>query len=605
MHGYGGRILHVDVTTGRSRTEPVSESMARALLGGNGFAARLLLDHVPAGVDAYDPENVVVFAVGPITDTTVPGNSRACVASKSPLTGLFFDSTFGGRFPATMKRTGFDAIVITGRAAEPVYVKVTEAGADLLPARTLWGQTTRDTVHAIQSAQGADVDVMAIGPAGERLVRFAAMGTYWKNREGFAGRGGIAAVLGAKHVKAVAVAGARKTLLADPALLKALLDERREALQTGTKALATYGTPFLVKPINTLGALGAYNLRQETFADALAISGEEMHAQHHARDTTCLKCPVACGKQYEIRNGELQGLKAKMPEYETIFAFGSMLGNAHAGSLTRANDLCDLLGMDTISMGVTLAFVAEALERGWLSERDLGAPFGWGDWRGMLRLIEMTAAREGFGDRLAEGARRLARTVHPEAPKLVYAVKGLELPAHSARALKGMSIGYATATRGGSHHDTRPTPQYAQGYDRRSSDGKPEFAVKSQHFTAVDDSLVLCRFTSERGFGLYVDEPYARMVRAVTGWDVTTEELERVGERVVNLERLFNVREGTRREDDTLPWRVLHEPIPDGPSAGMHCPPEELGAMLDRYYAIRGWDEDGVPTRERLTALAL
>src|SRR5262245_4359379 len=341
MRGYGGRILHVDASTGRSHVEPVSEAMARTLLGGNGFAARLLLDQVPAGVDAYDPANAVVFAVGPVTDTTVPGNSRACVASKSPLTGLFFDSTFGGRFPATMKRTGFDAVVISGRAAEPVYLKITEAGAELRPATTLWGRTTRETVEAIQSADGGDTDVMAIGPAGERLVRFAAMGTYWKNREAFAGRGGIAAVLGSKHVKAVTVAGSKKTELADPALLKKLLDERREPLMTGTKALTTYGTPFLVKPINTLGALGSYNLRQETFVDAVAISGEEMRAHYHARDTTCLKCPVACGKQYEIRDGELEGLRAKMPEYETIFAFGSMLGTDHAGALTRPNHLCD------------------------------------------------------------------------------------------------------------------------------------------------------------------------------------------------------------------------------------------------------------------------
>jgi aldehyde:ferredoxin oxidoreductase len=605
MRGYGGRILFVDVGTGDNRIQPVTEAMARALLGGNGFAARLLLDHVPAGVDAYDPANAVIFAVGPVTDTTVPGNSRACVAGKSPLTGLFFDSTFGGRFPATMKRTSFDAIVITGGAAEPVYVKVTESGAELRSARALWGQSTRDTVAAIHAAEGADADVMAIGPAGERLVRFSAMGSYWKNREAFAGRGGLASVLGSKRVKAVVVAGARKTEVADPAALKALLEQQREPLKTGTKALSTYGTPFLVKPINTLGALGSYNLRGEVFADAVAISGEEMHAHMHDRDTTCLKCPVACGKQYEVREGELLGLKAKMPEYETIFAFGSMLGNAHAASLARANDLCDLLGLDTISMGVTLAFVCEAVERGWLSERELGVPFGWGDWRGMLRLVEMTATREGFGDRLAEGAWRLAESIHPEATRLVYAVKRLELPAHSARALKGMSIGYATATRGGSHHDTRPTPQYAQNFDRRSPEGKPEFAMKSQHFTAVDDSLVLCRFTSERGFGLYVEEPYARMVGAITGWDMTAEELERVGERIVNLERLFNVREGVRRGDDVLPWRVMHEPIPDGPSAGAYCPPEELAGMLDRYYALRGWDADGVPTPARLSALDL
>ncbi len=605
MRGYGGRILFVDVSSGRTTIRPLGEETARALLGGNGLAARILLDATPAGVDPFDPASAVVFAVGPVTDTTIPGNSRACVAARSPLTGLFFDSTFGGRFPATMKRTGFDAIVITGRAAEPVYVRVTEEGAELRPARHLWGRTTRDTVFAVQEVEGPNTDVMAIGPAGEHRVRFACIATYWKNREGVAGRGGIGAVLGSKNVKAVTVAGTRKTEVADAAALKRLVDERREPLAAGTKALSTWGTPVLVKPINTLGALGSYNLRQEVFADAVAISGEEMHAHYHDRDTTCLKCPVACGKQYEIRDGELAGLKAKMPEYETIFAFGSMLGNAHAGSLTKANDLCDLLGMDTITMGVTLAFVCEAIERGWISPEEIGVPFGWGDWRGMLRLVEMTATREGFGDRLAEGSWRLAEATHPEATRTVYAVKRLELPAHSARALKGLSIGYATATRGGSHHDTRPTPQYAAGFDRKSVDGKPEFAIRSQHFTAVGDSLVVCRFTSERGFGLYVEEPYARMVQAITGWDVTVDELERAGERIVNLERLFNVREGVRRASDTLPWRVMHEPIPDGPSAGMHCPPAELDAMLDRYYALRGWDADGVPTAERLSALAL
>jgi aldehyde:ferredoxin oxidoreductase len=605
MTGYGGRLLFVDVGTGATRVEALDAARARALIGGNGLAARLLLDHAPPGADAFDPASPVVFAVGPVTDTTVPGNSRACVAAKSPLTGLFFDSTFGGRFPATLKRTGFDAVVITGAAPEPVTVRVTEGGAECRPAGRLWGKTTRETVEALQAAEGAAADAIAIGPAGERCVRFAAMGTYWKNREGFAGRGGIAAVLGAKRVKALTVAGSRKTEIADPAALRRLLDERREPLATGTRALATYGTPFLVKPINTLGALGAYNLRLETFGPAAEISGETMRERYHDRDTTCLKCPVACGKQYEIRDGELAGLRAKMPEYETIFAFGSMLGNAHAGSLTRANDLCDLHGLDTISMGVTLAFVAEALERGWLSPDEVGVPFGWGDWQGMLRLVEMTAWREGFGDRLAEGAWRLAESLHPEATRAVYAVKRLELPAHSARALKGMSIGYATATRGGSHHDTRPTPQYAAGFDRRSPEGKPEFAVRSQHFTAVGDSLVVCRFTSERGFGLFLEEPYARMLAAVTGWDVSVEELERAGERIVTLERLFNVREGLRRRDDVLPWRVMHEPIPEGPSKGMHCPPPELDAMLERYYALRGWDADGVPTPARCAALGL
>ena len=605
MKGYGGRILFVDCTSGRSRVEPLGETAARALLGGNGLAARILYDRVPAGIDAFDPRNAIVFAVGPITDTTVPGNSRALVAAKSPLTGLFFDSTFGGRWPATLKRTGFDAVVLTGRAAARSYVVVDETGARLEPAATLWGRSTREAVNALLAAEGADADAVAIGPAGERGVRFAALAHYWKNREAVSGRGGLGAVLGSKHVKAVVVKGARKTEIADAAALKALLDETREPLKKGTAALSTFGTPFLVGPINALGALGSFNLKREVFDQARVVGGESMKEHYHDRDTTCLKCPVACGKQYAIKDGEFAGTKAKMPEYESIFALGPMLGIAEPEALILANDLCDLLGMDTISMGVTLAFVCEALERGWLSAKDVGVPFGWGDWRGMLKLVEMTARREGFGDRLADGAWRLAESVHPEGTKLVYAVKRLELPAHSARALKGLSIGYATATRGGSHHDTRPTPQYAPTFDRRSTADKPAFAARSQHFTAVGDSLVMCRFTSERGFGVFIDEPYARMVRAVTGWDVSVAELEGIGERIVNLERLFNVREGVRRAADVLPWKVMHEPIPDGPSAGAHCPPDELAAMLDAYYALRGWDPDGVPTASRLTTLGL
>src|SRR5438046_5272171 len=297
MKGYGGRLLIVDLTRGSSRIVPLGEETARAFLGGNGLAAQLLWEHVPAGIDAFDPANAVVFAVGPVTDTTVPGNSRACVAAKSPLTNLFFDSTFGGRFPATLKRTGFDAVMITGAAPAPSYLVVNETGAEVKPAARLWGRTTRDAVNAIVAAEGADADAIAIGPAGERLVRFAAMAHYWKNREGVSGRGGLGAVLGSKHVKAVVVKGARKTEVADAAALKALIERTREPLKTGTKALSTFGTPFLVGPINALGGLGAYNLKAETFAEARAVSGEEMKAHYHDRDTTCLKCPVACGKQ--------------------------------------------------------------------------------------------------------------------------------------------------------------------------------------------------------------------------------------------------------------------------------------------------------------------
>jgi aldehyde:ferredoxin oxidoreductase len=315
---------------------------------------------------------------------------------------------------------------------------------------------------------------------------------------------------------------------------------------------------------------------------------------------------VACGKVFEVKEGEYAGTTWKMPEYESIYAFGPMLGNLDPASLIKAEELCDQFGLDTISTGVTIAFVLECLERGFLTEKEVGVPLRWGNHQAAHRLVEMIGLREGFGDILAEGSTRLAARLDPEARKFLHAVKDLEMPAHSARALKGMSIGYATGTRGGSHHDARPTPQYAPDFDRRNPEGKAAWAIRSQNFTAVDDSLVLCRFTSERGgFGMYLNENYVRMINAATGWDLDLGELERIGERICTLERAFNVREGISRKDDTLPWRVQHEPIPDGPSKGAFCPPEELDRMLDEYYEIRGWSKDGIPTPERLRALGL
>jgi aldehyde:ferredoxin oxidoreductase len=606
MFGYGGKILTVDVTGGDQRVEEFDSAFARAYLGGNGFAARLCYDRIPPGIDAFDPRNLVVLGTGPITDSVIPGNNRNCLAGKSPLNGLFFDSTFGGRFAGTQRHTGFDAIVLTGAAPEPVYLVVDDTGATLKPARGLWGKPTLQTAQAILDREGWDSDVVSIGPAGERRVRIAALAHYWKNREAFGARGGLAAVLGAKNVKAVVVRGGQKAQFAKLDDLKAMVNETREALKKGTYNLHVYGTPNLVKGINAIGGLGFYNNRLEYSADAEQVGGERYKQEFHKKDTTCNKCPVACGKTFEVKEGEYAGTVWKMPEYESIYAFGPMLGNLDPASLIKAEELCDQLGLDTISMGVTIAFVLECLERGFLTQKEIGVPLTWGDHRAAHRLVEMTARREGFGDVLADGAARLAARLGPEAQKFLHAVKGLEMPAHSARALKGMSIGYATGTRGGSHHDARPTAQYAPDFDRRNPEGKAAWAIRSQHFTAVDDSLVLCRFTSERGgYGMYLNESYVRMINAATGWDLDLPELERIGERICNLERAFNVREGVSRKDDTLPWRVQHEPIPDGPSKGTFCPPEELNRMLDEYYELRGWSKDGVPTPERLRALGL
>jgi aldehyde:ferredoxin oxidoreductase len=606
MHGYSGRMLHVDLATGQSTIETFDETFAQAYLGGNGFAIRMLYDRLPAGIEALAPENMLIFAVGPATDTLIPGATRCCAATKSPLTGLFCDTTFGGMFAAMQKRAGFEAISVTGKAAEPVYLLVHEDGAELKPAADLWGQYTRDTNLAIQDREASEVAVLSIGPAGENLVRFAcAVHTWEKSRDGVAGRGGLGAVMGSKRLKAVAVTGSRKTTVADQAAVKALLGDIREPMKVGTAGLKQYGTTILVNIINKIGALGVRNLQTEFYDKADAISGETYREAYFDKDTTCFKCPVACGKDFHVHDGEYAGTRWKMPEYETIFALGSMLDNAHKGSIVKANELCDQFGMDTISLGVTLSFAFECFEKGLLTRERTGRDLTFGDYHTILDLVEVTAYRRGLGDLLAEGSVRLAARLGPEAARYLYAVKGLEMPAHSARVLKGMSIGYATATRGGSHHDTRPTLQYATDHDNTTAHGKPEFAVKNQHFTAVGDALTQCRFVSERGFGAMLNEQYARLINSVTGWHLSLQDVERIGERIWNLERAFNVREGVNRDRDVLPYRVMHEPVPDGMHAGMYCPPQELDAMLDEYYALRGWTSEGIPTPEKLEALGL
>jgi aldehyde:ferredoxin oxidoreductase len=599
-------MLNVDLSHGRVAIETFDEAFAKDYLGGNGFAIRLLYDRLAPGVDPLAPDNMIVFAVGPVTDTLIPGATRCCAGTKSPLTGLFFDSTFGGMFATTQKRTGFDAFIITGQAPQPVYLLIHEDGAELKPAADLWGRYTRDTNLAIREREDTGTEVLSIGPAGENLVRYAcAVHTWDKSRDGVAGRGGLGAVMGSKRLKAVAVRGARKTTMADPEAVKTLLGDIREPMKVGTAGLKQYGTTILVNIINKIGALGVRNLQTEVYDKADAISGETFKAAYFEKDTTCFKCPVACGKDFHVHDGEYAGTQWKMPEYETIFALGSMLDNSHKGSIVKANERCDQLGMDTISLGVTFSFAFECFEKGLLTRERCGRELHFGDYHTILDLIEAVAYRRGFGDLLAEGSVRLAAQLGGDATKYLYAVKGLEMPAHSARVLKGMSIGYATATRGGSHHDTRPTLQYATDHDNTSPEGKPEFAVKNQHFTAVGDSLTQCRFVSERGFGGMLNAHYPRMINAVTGWNLSLEDVERIGERIWNLERAFNVREGVSRDQDTLPYRVMHEPVPEGMHKGMHCPPDELQAMRAAYYALRGWTPEGIPTPEKLHSLGL
>ncbi|WP_179213579.1 aldehyde ferredoxin oxidoreductase family protein [Halorubrum vacuolatum] len=610
---YGGEILHVSLDTGTTEREAIDPEHARLLLGGNGFVAKQVSDHVPPTSDPFDPENVLALSVGPMNATPFQSTSRGVVGFISPMTNGFFDSTFGGTFPRAQKTTGFETIVLHGATDELSYVLVDESGASIVPAPDLAGLDTYRTCEVIREREEEDDDdvhVLAAGPAGENRVRYACLVHKGRDREGVAGRGGAGAVLGSKGIKAIAIReGSFEPQLADEDALRELAASRMGPLMAETEMLQEYGTSGLVNPINEMGKLGRRNNRTEqvSLETADRISGETLREEYVTEHTTCANCAVRCGKHVTVQSEGLTD--AKIPEFESLFGTATMQDVFDPEQVMVVNDRCDRLGMDSISWGVTVAFARECAESGVLDTADLSDAdadrLRFGDAEGLVTLVDDTAAREGIGDRLAEGSFRMAETLGSDAEAYLHGSKGLEFAAHSPRGLKGMSIGYATSTRGGSHHDTRPTLQY-DGEHTETTAGTPEFAARSQHFTALGDSLTQCRFVSEGGWGKRVNERYRDAIVAATGWDLTREAVERIGERIYNLERLINVERGIAdRDADSLPHRVTHEPIPDGPAAGMHCPPEELDRMLSEYYEFRGWNDKGIPTDETLEDLRI
>jgi len=602
---YGGEVLHVHLDTGETEVEEIDPTDARRFLGGNGFVAKQVAEHVPVDADPLDPESVLAMAVGPMNATPFQSTSRGVLGFVSPMTNGFFDSTFGGTLPRAQKTTGFEVVVLHGRAPDLSYVLVDGAGAEVKPAADLAGMETYETCQAIREREGVgyDTHVLANGPAGENEVRYACLLHDSEIREGVAGRGGSGAVLGSKHVKAVAVQEGEfePEPVGD---LRGRAVQQMGRLMEDTEMLQEYGTAGLVNPINEMGKLGQRNMQTEQAdrEDAEAISGETLRAAYVTEDTTCANCAVKCGKHVSV---ETEGItEAKIPEFESLFGTATMQDVYDIERVMKANDLCDRLGMDTISWGVTVAFARECYEKGLINE-DASSHLEFGDADGLVELARRVAHRDGFGDDLAEGSFRLAVSLADEAEEYLYGTKGLEFAAHSARGLKGMSVGYATGTRGGSHHDTRPTLQY-DGHHDETTEGTPAFAARIQHFTTLGDSLTQCRFVSEGGWGARVNDNYTEAINLATGWDLSVEAVERIGERIYNLERLINVARGVAdRESDTLPHRVQHEPIPDGPAEGMYCPPEELDAMLAEYYEYRGWNENGHPTTETVERLDL
>jgi aldehyde:ferredoxin oxidoreductase len=591
MDGYAGAILSVDLTAGSVQQQPLPEEWKKKYLGGRGFGVRIITDLVDPAADPLSEQNVVVFAAGPLTGSRMPMGSRYDVVTKSPLTGTLSSANSGGFFGTELKRAGFDAIIIRGSAQRPVYLWINNGACEIRDAAALWGKTTSQTAQALQlTHDDPGVRVACIGPAGERQCRIAAV---INEQSRAAARGGCGAVLGVKLLKAIAVRGTGTVGAADQAHFDAVTTSVRERLKTGgvtTGALSRYGTAALVQLINSLGLLPVKNHQKNTFAKAQDVSGEELARAFLKGKKACYSCPVACGRECE-----LEGVTGGGPEYETIWAFGPDCGVSDLASIIRANNLCNELGLDTISTGVTIACAMELSEKGYL-------PYTvrWGDGDMVANLVRMIGYRAGIGDEMAEGSFRFAaRYGHPE---LSMSVKKLEVPAYDPRGLQGQGLEYATSVRGGCHvYGNMVYPEVIGvpvKLDPLATGNKGHWTMVMQDLAAAVDASGMCLF----GGRVLGGADYAAMVSALTGRSIDEHEFLQVGERIWNLQKLFNIRAGLGYEDDTLPPRMLNEPLTEGAPKGQVW---HRDALLPGYYAARGWDEKGRPKQEKLDELGI
>jgi aldehyde:ferredoxin oxidoreductase len=582
------KILTVDLSKGIMEETDVAPKLLEEYLGGRGLGARLLYDLVPAGVDPLGPDNVMIFAVGPLTATKTPTAGRSSITTKSPLTNTILDSNCGGTWGANLRKAGYLAVIVKGKAAVPMYLEIGSKGVKLHEAEEAWGLNTLETTEKLSA--GTRASVACIGPAGENLVHFASITVDAKRSFG---RGGVGAVMGSKNLKAIVVSGDLQVPVAQQDKFDFINYETSKLIKSNpitAQSLPEFGTAVLLNLFNEAGILPTRNFQQGSFIDANKISGESVRDELLVKRYACYGCPIGCGR---VING-IQGLTAG-PEYETVWSFGAACGIGNLALIAQANTLCNLMGLDTISTGGTIACAMELKQKGLLDE---GPEFG--QETGFIEMIEAIAHRQGLGAKLALGSKWLAEEVGD--PFAAMQVKGMELPAYDPRGMQGQGLGFATSNRGGCHlRGNMMGPEILGApkmVDRYAHVGKAGLLIVKQHTSAVLDSLVLCKFIS---FAVD-DEYFARLLSTVMGLEYEAQDLQIIGERIWNLERLFNLREGFTKEADTLPSRLLNEPLSEGPTRGKVV---NLEPMLVEYYRFRSWDINGVPTQAKLKALHL
>jgi len=604
MKGYTGKYLKVNLSTGVVGQDPLQEGMAADYIGGLGFGARTLLDMVPKGTEPFSPENVLAWWPGPVAGTILPTSSKFGVFALSPLTGIFGFGICSGGFANELKSAGWDGIIVTGRSSKPVYLFVDDGNAELRDATRYWGKTTWETEDLIKEDMGdSAIRVAAMGPASERLVRLGNITTD-KNRQ--VGRSGMGAVMGSKNLKAVAVRGTGDVEVANLDELTKLAADINERCQgPKTEKYRVYGTPANILVHNRIGCLPTRNFQSGTFENAEEVSGEHMYKTHVKKILACTNCPIACDHVNEVKDGPYAGTVASV-DYESLGQLGPLCGVSDLNAITKAVAVCDELGVDTISAGVTVAWAMECFEKGLLTMDDtdgLDLHFGNGD--AMVEALRRLSLQEGkLGGLLSEGVRRASQTLGKGSDKFAIHCKGMEWAAYSMRSLQTSTLGFCTSIRGADYLRSGSYQVDVAGKVDRlkldSSRGKIVYEGENQY--AIIDSLIICKFT--RGVYTSFDE-LAKAYSLITGIGMTGQQLVKAGERIYNAAKCFNVRFGARRKDDYPPPRAFEEPMPDDVVKGVRIIREEYDSALDSYYEGRGWNKEGIPTKQKLIELGL
>lgn len=598
MGGYMGKILRVNLTDRTTMVEPLDLEIAQKYLGARGIGVKIMMDEVPANVNPLSPENKIIIAAGALTGAPVPTSGRYMVISKSPLTGTIGIANSGGQWGPKFKSTGHDGIIFEGKADKPVYLYIEDDKVEIKDASHIWGKTVSEATEILEKEHEGS-KVLSIGPAGENLSLIASV---MNDLDRAAGRGGLGAVMGSKNLKAVVVKGTKNLPLYDEEKTKKVSSEKIKILREDPVAgggLPSYGSAVLVNIINESGVLPVKNF-QESYTDkADLISGETMTEKYLVKKQACFRCPIACGRVVKLADGTVVG----GPEYETVWSYGADCDVYDYDAINEANMLCNEYGLDTISAGATIAAAMELYQRGYIKDEDIeadGLSLNWGDSEAIVGWTKKMGLREGFGDKLADGSYRLAGLFNN--PELSMTVKKQELPAYDPRGVQGHGITYAVNNRGGCHiKGYMISPEilgYPEKLDRLSLEGKAAYAKVFHDLTAVIDSIGLCVFST---FGLGLPD-YVDMYNAVCGNIYDNDTLLEAGERIWNLEKLYNLREGIDSSHDTLPKRLLEDPVVNGPTKG-HI--HHLDQLLPEYYEVRGWDEKGVPKEETLERLGL